>query len=109
HMGDAARCRELGIAAYLVKPIRQSELLDTICKAFRETSQSEAKAPASEFPPPESVTGRHVLLAEDNLVNQTLAVRLLERRGYRVTVASDGVEALEALKQQRFDVVLMDI
>ena len=79
HMGDVARCRELGISAYLTKPIRQSELLRTVCQVMQQRVP-ELRIPASgtEAPKP---SGRRVLLAEDNAVNQALAVRLLEKRG----------------------------
>jgi PAS domain S-box-containing protein len=108
--GDAARCRELGIAAYLIKPIAQSQLLDAILSVLGTKAQ-----PAEE---PRLVT-RHslregrprlrVLLAEDNAVNQKLASRLMEKRGHTVVVASNGRQALEAMEKLRFDVVLMDV
>ncbi len=108
--GDAARCRALGIAAYLIKPIRQSELLEAILTTLGKSSAAATR--------PRLVT-RHslrearrkfrVLLAEDNAVNQTLAVRLLEKRGHSVAVATNGREALAALRTQEFDVVLMDV
>ena len=108
HLGDAARCRELGIAAYLVKPIRQREVLDAICSALGTKPQEEPALITTHALREERNRSR-VLLVEDNAVNQTLAVRLLERRGYTVSVAGDGREALIALEKGSFDVVLMDI
>jgi two-component system, sensor histidine kinase and response regulator len=106
--GDAARCRELGISAYLVKPVRQGELLQSIWNALQPKLQKKdplAGRPASQ----ESQTQLRVLLAEDNVVNQKLAVRLLEKRGYLVSVAGDGRQVLAALEKEEFDMVLMDI
>jgi two-component system sensor histidine kinase/response regulator len=97
-LGDATLCRKLGISAYLVKPIRQLQLLDMICKSLQ---------PA---PPDRADTGRsRVLVAEDNMVNQTLARRLLEKRGYDVSVVGNGLAALAAIENQSFDIVLMDL
>ena len=109
HLGDAARCRELGIAAYLVKPIRQTELLDGICQVLNKVSMEKSRPLVTRHTLEENKHRLRILLAEDNLVNQTLAVRLLEKRGYSVIVASNGEEAVEAFKNKPFDVVLMDI
>jgi signal transduction histidine kinase/CheY-like chemotaxis protein len=105
---DAARCRELGVAAYLTKPVRQSTLLDSIMTVLGPTATTEAPAPDR------AVWGRsprrlRVLLAEDNPVNQKLAVRLLEKRGHHVAVVGTGRAALDALDRERFDAVLMDV
>jgi len=107
-LGDAARCRELGISAYLVKPIRQVELLEAICNLLNLPPQKKAPL-ITRHSLRESRNRARVLLAEDNTVNQTLAVRLLEKRGYIVTVAGDGRKALAALEKESFDIVLMDI
>jgi signal transduction histidine kinase/DNA-binding response OmpR family regulator len=109
HLGDAARCRELGISAYLVKPIRQNELLEAICRVLRRASPKSPAPLVTRHTLREERHRRHILLAEDNPVNQTLAVRLLEKRGYVVTVAANGRSALEALEKDRFDAVLMDV
>jgi two-component system sensor histidine kinase/response regulator len=106
--GDPARCRQLGIAAYLLKPIKQSELLDAIMTCVGSAPEpDEVRAPAPPFAP----AGRRlrVLLAEDNPVNQRLALRILEKQGHHVEVAADGLEALAAQHRQPFDVVLMDV
>jgi PAS domain S-box-containing protein len=109
--GDAARCRELGVARRLTKPIGQSELLDAILQAVGSNPQAVAPPswPGTHPPLRERPRGLRILLAEDNLVNQVLATRLLEKRGHHVQVAGDGREALEELKKADFDLVLMDI
>jgi CheY-like chemotaxis protein len=109
HLGDAARCKELGVSAYLVKPIRQTEVLDAICQVLNKTTVTKSRPLVTRHTLQENKHRSRVLLAEDNAVNQTLAVRLLERRGYSVVVAGNGREAVEAFEKDRFDVVLMDI
>jgi CheY-like chemotaxis protein/nitrogen-specific signal transduction histidine kinase len=108
--GDAARCRELGIAAYLTKPVGQEELLLTIL-AVLEERQPRTAAPHLVTRHTIRERGRHlrILLVEDNAVNQLLAVRMLEKRGYSVSLANNGKEALSALEREKFDVVLMDV
>jgi two-component system, sensor histidine kinase and response regulator len=108
--GDAARCRELGVARYLTKPIGQSELLDAILQAVGGKFQAAAPLSGPVHPlPPERRRGFRILLAEDNLVNRLLAVRLLEKRGHHVQVAGNGREVLEKLETAEFDLVLMDV
>jgi signal transduction histidine kinase/CheY-like chemotaxis protein/HPt (histidine-containing phosphotransfer) domain-containing protein len=105
---DAARCRELGIAVRLTKPILQSELFKAIKKALRISAESlppEASIPAIA----PSAQSLGVLLAEDNLVNQKVVVRILEKAGHRVAVANNGKEALAELERNDYDVVLMDV
>jgi PAS domain S-box-containing protein len=106
---DVARCRELGIGAYLMKPVKQSELLQTILAALGADRQPAG--PAAPARPPSGAARRplSVLLAEDNPVNQKLAVRLLEKQGHTVVVAESGRAALAALERQSFDLVLMDV
>jgi CheY-like chemotaxis protein len=113
--GDAARCSKLGVAAYLVKPITQSDLLDAIVRVLgtsqapqdhvrlvtRHTLREEKRG-----------AGLRILLAEDNPVNQMLAVRLLEKRGYSTQVAENGQKALDILEKAapgEFAIVLMDV
>jgi len=107
--GDAARCRELGIAACLTKPVVQSQLLDAILNVIGTRSVvAEPLSPGS----PEVVPGGprlRVLLAEDNPVNQKLACRLLERRGHTVVVAGNGRIALDLLDKEHFDLMVMDV
>jgi PAS domain S-box-containing protein len=109
--GDIARCRELGVAAHLTKPIGQSELLDAILHAVggKVPAAAPASRPGTHDPLREPPRGLRILLAEDNHVNQILAVRLLEKRGHHVQVAGDGREVLEKLKTADFDLVLMDV
>ena len=109
HVGDAARCRELGISAYLVKPIRQRELLHAICTVLQKTPRKVPERLVTQHTLREERHRHRILLAEDNLVNQELAVRLLEKRGFDVTVAGDGRAALEALEKSAFDAILMDV
>jgi CheY-like chemotaxis protein len=112
HRGDAARCQELGVSAYLLKPIRQSELREAVARVLGAREHDGAIPLITRF----SLQDAHepdaylsVLLAEDNLVNQRLVVRLLEKRGHRVVVAGTGLEALQALEKESFDLVLVDV
>jgi len=108
--GDAARCRELGIAAYLTKPITQAELWEALLMVLPTPTSTTAPAPlVTRHALRESRRPLRILLAEDNPVNQRLAVRLLEKQGHTVVVAGDGQAAVAAVAQQRFDVVLMDV
>jgi CheY-like chemotaxis protein len=106
--GEAARCRELGVTAYLTKPVRGSELVHAIAVAL---GQAPAATPSASSPPPGGAPLRrlHVLLAEDNAINSRVAVRMLEKEGHTVTVADDGRAAIELWERERFDVVLMDV
>jgi PAS domain S-box-containing protein len=108
--GDAQRCRELGIAAYLVKPILQSELLEALLGVLGSRPEATGPAPlVADDSLYQEKRPLHILLAEDNLVNQRLAMRMLEKQGHTVAVAGDGVMALAALERGRFDVILMDV
>ncbi|MGA2420364.1 MAG: response regulator, partial [Candidatus Acidiferrum sp.] len=113
YRGDGARYKELGVAAFLSKPIRLSELRAAIARTLgagdqRKTNSRAAGSTALEDAAPR-VRAMRVLLTEDNLVNQRLACRLLEKRGHQVVLAGNGIEALEALKKERFDLVFMDV
>jgi signal transduction histidine kinase/CheY-like chemotaxis protein len=106
--GDAARCRELGVGTYLTKPIKQADLLEAIYRALdRQSAESKIQPIAAGDSSP--AQRLNVLVAEDNPVNQRVAVGLLGKRGHTVTVANNGREAIEALERERFDVVLMDV
>jgi PAS domain S-box-containing protein len=109
--GDAARCRALQIAAYLTKPVAPPQLLEVICRVIAPGRAARAVAPPR--PPAvaqdRAVVPRTVLLAEDNVVNQRVAIGLLQKRGHAVTLAANGREALEALDRHTFDVILMDV
>jgi CheY-like chemotaxis protein len=110
--GDGGRCRALGIRGYLTKPIARSDLLEAVAMVLADQRTTPAGAP------PEVVT-RHtirearrelsILLAEDNEVNQQVAIAMLVRRGHRVEVAGTGREAVDAARRRAYDVVLMDI
>jgi signal transduction histidine kinase/CheY-like chemotaxis protein len=108
--GDAARCRESGIAGYLAKPVRQTELREAISQVLSpESRQSKLRLVTRHSLREGKAAALRILLAEDNVVNQTLAKRLLEKHGHQVVVTSSGREALAAVEQQRFDLVLMDV
>jgi CheY-like chemotaxis protein len=108
--GDGQRCKELGIAAYLIKPVPQSDLLEALLRVFGPGCGSAGRAqPVTRHTLREGRLPLRVLLAEDNAVNQRLAVRLLEREGHNVVVAEDGTQALKALEKEPFDIVLMDV
>jgi len=112
HRGDAARCEELGVSAYLLKPIRQSELREAVVRALGAKEQRGAIPSITRYSlqdPREPSVSLRVLLVEDNLVNQRLAMRLLEKRGHSVVVASNGGEALTAFDNEDFDLLLMDL
>ncbi len=109
NLEGSTRCRELGIDYCLMKPVKQSELLDSILETFRITTAEEPTQASTTRPYPESRKSLRILLAEDGLVNQKVAVNLLEQRGHKVTVANNGQEALIALDDESFDVVLMDV
>ena len=115
--GDAARCRELGIAAYLTKPIKQSELLDAIISVLTVKDKDLGTSPLvtrhslREIPTslPARTRPLRILLAEDNVVNQLVAVGMLVKQGHTVEVASNGKEALAAFEKDPFDMILMDV
>jgi CheY-like chemotaxis protein/anti-sigma regulatory factor (Ser/Thr protein kinase) len=105
---DALRFPRLGVAALLRKPVRESELRAATIRALAQpAAPPEAGIP---LPPPQaSATRLRVLLAEDNVVNQRVGRRLLERLGHSVVVAGDGREAIRAVEEQDFDVIFMDV
>jgi signal transduction histidine kinase/DNA-binding response OmpR family regulator len=112
YLSDAARCRALDIVVYLVKPIRQSELLEGVLRALEGTpapTASPGEPTAAQTADPGETRRLRILLAEDNPVNQTVAVGLLRKNGFDVTVAGNGLEALAAIEAETFDLVLMDI
>ena len=105
HPEDIARCRELGVAGCLLKPIKPSELLATIrhalapCSAIASPAQAEPRRPGPLT----------ILVAEDSIVNQKLVAALLQREGHTVSVVETGRKAIAAVRSQRFDLVLMDV
>ncbi|HVN82027.1 MAG TPA: response regulator [Terriglobia bacterium] len=108
--GDAARCRQLGVAAYLTKPVGEPELLETIQRVLCNPPQ-ESPMPIllTKHSLRESSQKLSILLAEDNRVNQQFAMRLLQKRGHDVVVAEHGREALAKIASHHFDLVLMDV
>ncbi len=109
--GDATRCRQLGVDAYLLKPVRPSSLRQAVASVLgRDRAAPQPGAgPVTRHSLRESRGRLTVLLAEDNLVNQRLAVRLLEKHGHTVVVASDGRQVLSLLERGPVDLVLMDV
>ena len=107
--GDSARCTSLGIAAYLTKPVSQSDLLDSISRILDGRSKTAPSAPAVAIRKSGAERQRRILLAEDNVVNQRVAQGLLSKRGHTVTVVNNGREAVDALQAGDFDLVLMDV
>jgi len=108
--GDAIRCRELGVAAYLTKPVRQGELLDGILIALGTRSENKISLDlVTRHTLRESRNRLRILLVEDNAVNQLVALRLLEKYGHTVGVAANGRKALDKLEEESYDLVLMDV
>ncbi|MGB6946925.1 MAG: response regulator [Bryobacteraceae bacterium] len=111
--GDIDRARRLGVTSYLLKPVRKDELKDVIAKAlggdgaWRENRDGIQPVRPDDGQP--SVAAAHILLAEDNLVNQRLVQRLLEKQGHSVVVVGSGLDALQALQHESFDLILMDV
>jgi len=110
--GDAERCDELGVARFLMKPIKSSDLYNAIVLALDQDQLDEAIG--DEHAQPRGAEARavrplRILLVEDSVVNQKLALGLLGRRGHHVRVANDGGAALEAIGAETFDLVLMDV
>jgi signal transduction histidine kinase/CheY-like chemotaxis protein len=106
---ESSKCREVGIATHLTKPVDQRELLSAIGRVLAREPGQRAALPSAMLPAELPDRRLQVLLAEDNAVNQRLAASLLERRGHKVTIAANGREALAAVTAQPFDVVLMDV
>ena len=107
--GDAARCRQLGVTSYLVKPLSQPELLAAILECPRGRGDHCARARDGRARSRRAPAPLRVLLAEDNRVNQAVAVALLKRDGHHVTVVENGVAAVAAATAGGFDAILMDV
>ncbi len=107
--GDAAFCRSLGIRGYLPKPVTRTDLLQTIQSVLSPAQAGEDRGLITQHTLRESRARLNVLLAEDNRVNQVLAIRLLEKRGFTVVLAENGRDAVDLLAKQHFDLILMDI
>jgi CheY-like chemotaxis protein len=107
--GTIEHCREMGIAAYLAKPIRPSELLSAVLAGLGPTSQGCVPDSVPSPSPRRASAKLRILVAEDNPVNQRVAVRMLEKLGHLPVVAHNGREALSMLDAGAFDLVLMDV
>jgi PAS domain S-box-containing protein len=107
--GDAARCRELGVAAYLTKPVGQAELLDAVLQVAGQRRSPEKPALVTRHSLREQTNPLRILLAEDNAVNRRLALRILEKHGHNVVIAANGRQALERIENGGLDLVLMDV
>jgi|GEM_PF-1799329 len=109
---EANRCRSLGIAMYLTKPVKQSELLDSIVLAKVGEKQDRKKNDAAESGPTQrarALSLGRILLAEDNLVNQKVVGKTLENFGYEVDIADNGHVAIQYWEKSSYDLVLMDL
>jgi CheY-like chemotaxis protein len=119
HRGDKVLSRQFGVSAYLSKPIRREELrraltaaladLNPAAVASVETAKPELKEAVWHEPRKSRTTFLRILLTEDNLINQRVASTLLHREGHEVVIANNGLEALRALEERPFDVILMDV
>ena len=111
--GDVARCGELGVAAYLIKPIRESLLRAAALRIVGDGTGESAAGDSVKVGGPailQTMRGPlNILVADDNRINQKVALRLLEKRGHKVTLAADGREVLAVLETQSFDLILMDV
>lgn len=110
--GDGTRVQELGFAAYLTKPVKRSQLADCLAAVCGHRAQADAIRPAplitKHWLAENRRRGIRVLVAEDNVVNQMVALKILERLGYHADLAPDGREVLAALQKVRYDLILMD-
>ncbi len=107
--GDGERCRELGIRGYLTKPMSRADLLEALGTVLAGPEETTTPEVVTRHTIAESRRAVRVLLAEDNPVNQQVAVAMLVKRGHEVHVAGNGREAVDAITQREYDVVLMDI
>ncbi len=110
--GEARSIRQNGFAAYLIKPVRQSDLFNTLRQTLAQSAVRSSVAPAGETKPAIPKLSRsnvRVLVAEDNAVNQQVALGILRRMGARAEVVGSGAESIEALRQAPYDIVLMDV
>jgi signal transduction histidine kinase/HPt (histidine-containing phosphotransfer) domain-containing protein len=109
--GDDARPMQASVSIFIYKPIRPAQLLDALCRAMSIHVQSDKTAPS--VPVLDSDLARrlplHVLLADDNLINQKVGVSVLQKLGYRADIANNGLEVLKALEQKAYDVIFMDV
>jgi CheY-like chemotaxis protein len=105
----AAIREELGIPVVLTKPVKQSKLLDVLLGLLRRAEETEAPAELSISEVRRPTLQQHILLVEDNVDNQNLARRILEKAGYWVVIAGNGAAAVNAVRRARYDLILMDV
>jgi two-component system sensor histidine kinase/response regulator len=105
---SAERCRQMGVETYLIKPISAADLLEAIRVAIGVRTQALTVSQPAAGTSASSLT-LSILLAEDNLVNQRVAMTMLGKMGHRITLATNGLEALEQWRQSDFDLILMDV
>jgi CheY-like chemotaxis protein len=105
---SAARCRQMGVETYLIKPISSSDLLESIRLALGVHTPASTVAPVATGIAASSLSLR-ILLAEDNMVNQRVAMKMLAKMGHGIILATNGLEALEQWRQGDFDLILMDV
>ena len=106
--GDAVRLEKIGFAAYLTKPVKQSQLYECIATACGHRSNSTVEKIITRHSLAENRRTVRILVAEDNVVNQKLILKLLEKLGHQAVIAANGLEAIEQLESASFDLVLMD-
>jgi signal transduction histidine kinase/CheY-like chemotaxis protein len=109
---DSRRCQQLGVAEYAIKPVSQQELLKLILRALGKVAKEEKPASSHTLPavlPLAATAPLRILLAEDNVFNQKVAMGLLGRMGHNITVANNGLEAVELYSRSCFDVIFMDV
>ena len=107
--GEASRCQSLGVDAYLTKPVKHSDLLEAILTILGTTSERRRETLITKHTLRESRRKLNILVAEDNLINQKIVTRMLEKMGHRIDIANDGKQAVEKLSKDDFDLVLMDV
>ncbi|MGC1686668.1 MAG: response regulator [Candidatus Acidiferrales bacterium] len=107
--GEGARCREAGIAAYLSKPVQQSELLNTILHLMAHGNETAKPGLVTRYSIRKGSGGMRILLAEDNAVNRLVATRIIEKSGHEVLAAVNGREAVEMAEDTTLDLVFMDV
>ena len=107
--GDADRCREIGVLAYLAKPIGEAELLDAVLQVLGMGDKPGPRQLITRHSLHEGRRSLRILVVEDNPVNQLLALRLIQKQGHSTAAVSSGGEALAALQRDSFDLVLMDV
>jgi CheY-like chemotaxis protein len=110
HQGDGARCREVGVASYLTKPVRQSLLLEAVLSVLATNERPFGRpVVVTRHTLNEAHRSLRILVAEDNAVNRHLVTSLLGKRGHTIVTVVNGREAVAAVTKDVFDVVLMDV